>query len=115
MIGPEIRTLRKTYRKYLGNVVLETNRVTLCMTKRRNANGIGHILRRNCLLKHFVEQKVEGKIEVTERQGITRKQLLDDIKVKRGFCKLKGKEIARTLLRTRIGRDCGSVVRRTIE
>jgi hypothetical protein len=85
------------------------------MTKRRNANGIGHILRRNCLLKHFVEQKVEGRIEVTERQGITRKQLLDGFKVKRGYCKPKEKEIARILLRTLVGRDCGSVVRRTVE
>jgi hypothetical protein len=35
--------------------------------KRRKANWIGHILRRNCLLKHVIEGKLEGRIEVTER------------------------------------------------
>jgi hypothetical protein len=29
--------------------------------KRRKANWIGHILRRNCLLKHVIEGKLEGK------------------------------------------------------
>ena len=29
--------------------------------KRRNAKWIGHFLRRNCLLKHIIESKVEGK------------------------------------------------------
>ena len=28
--------------------------------KRRKANWIGHILRRNCLLKHVIEGKIEG-------------------------------------------------------
>jgi hypothetical protein len=36
--------------------------------KRRKANWIGHILRRNCLLKHFIEGKIGG-IEVRGRQG----------------------------------------------
>jgi hypothetical protein len=34
-------------------------------TKRRKANWIGHILRRNFLLKHVIEGKIEGRIEVT--------------------------------------------------
>ena len=29
---------------------------------------IGYILRRNCLLKHITEGKIEEGIEVTERQ-----------------------------------------------
>jgi hypothetical protein len=29
--------------------------------KRRKANWIGHILHRNCLLKHVIEEKIEGK------------------------------------------------------
>ena len=41
--------------------------------KRRNANWIGHILRRNCLLKHVTGGKIEGKIEVTGRRGRRRK------------------------------------------
>jgi hypothetical protein len=43
--------------------------------KRRKANWIGHILRRNCLLKHVIE----GKLEITRRRGRC-KQLLDDRK-----------------------------------
>ena len=35
----------------------------------RKANWIGHILRRNCLVKHASEGKVEGRIQVTGRQG----------------------------------------------
>jgi hypothetical protein len=46
--------------------------------KRRKANCIGHILGRNCLLKHFTERKVEGEIEVTGRRGKRRQQLLHD-------------------------------------
>jgi hypothetical protein len=51
--------------------------------KRRKANWIGHILRRNCLLKHVIEGKLEGRIELTGRRGRRRKQLLDDLKEKR--------------------------------
>jgi hypothetical protein len=29
--------------------------------KRRKANWIGHILLRNCLLKHVIERKLEGR------------------------------------------------------
>jgi hypothetical protein len=34
-------------------------------------------LRRNCLVKHVIEGKMEVKIEVTERRGRRHKQLLD--------------------------------------
>jgi len=34
--------------------------------KRRKANWIGHMLRRNCLLKNVIEGKIEGRIGVTE-------------------------------------------------
>jgi len=27
--------------------------------KRRKAKGIGHILRKNCLIKHVIEEKIE--------------------------------------------------------
>ena len=37
---------------------------------------IGHILRRNCLLKHVIEGKIEG----AGRRGRRRKQLLDTLK-----------------------------------
>jgi hypothetical protein len=51
--------------------------------KRRKANWIGHIVRRNCLLKHAIEGKLERRIEMTGRRGRRRKQLLDDLKEKR--------------------------------
>jgi hypothetical protein len=28
--------------------------------KRREANWVGHVLRRDCLLKHIIEGKIEG-------------------------------------------------------
>jgi hypothetical protein len=69
--------------------------------KRRKANWIGHILRRNCFLKHVIE----GKLEVrTGRRGRTRKQLLDGPKEKRRYWKLKEEALDRTLWRTRFGR-----------
>jgi hypothetical protein len=83
--------------------------------KRRKANWIGHILRRNCLLKHVIEEKLEGRIEMTERRGRRRKQLLDDLKEKRSYCKLKEEALDRTLWRTRFVRDYGPVVRQTTE
>jgi len=41
--------------------------------KRMKVNGIGHILRRNCLPKHLIEEKREE----TGRRGRRLKQLLD--------------------------------------
>jgi len=37
--------------------------------RKRKANWIGHILRRNCLLKQVVEGKIKGEIEVARRRG----------------------------------------------
>jgi hypothetical protein len=53
--------------------------------KRRKANWIGHILHRNCLVRHVIEGKIEGRIQVTGRQGRRHKKLLDDLKEKRGY------------------------------
>jgi hypothetical protein len=50
--------------------------------KRRKANQIGHMLHGNCLLRHFIAGRIVGWIEVTERCGRRRKQLLDDLKEK---------------------------------
>jgi len=68
-------------------------------------------LRRNCLLKHVIEGKIEGRIEVKGRRGRRYKQLLDDLKEKRGDWKLKYEALARTLWRTHFGRGYGPVVR----
>jgi len=45
----------------------------------RKTNWIGHILRRNCLLKHVIEGKIPARIEVKERRGRRRKKLLEDL------------------------------------
>jgi hypothetical protein len=44
------------------------------------ANWIGHILRRNCLLQRVSEGKIQGGIEMTRRQERRRRKLLDDLK-----------------------------------
>ena len=74
------------------------------------ANWIGHILRRNCLLKQVIEGKIKGQIEVTRRQGRRRKTLLDDLKDRRGYCELKEEALDRTVWRNRFARDFGPVV-----
>jgi hypothetical protein len=40
---------------------------------KRKVNLIGHILRRNCLLKRIIEGKINGEIEVTGRRGRKRR------------------------------------------
>jgi hypothetical protein len=42
--------------------------------RKRKANRIGHILRRNCLLKEVTEGKIKGRIEVTRRRGRRREE-----------------------------------------
>jgi hypothetical protein len=68
-------------------------------------------LRRNCLLKHVIE----GKIEVRGREGRRRKHLPDDLKEKRGYCNLKEKALDRTLWRTLFERGYEPFVRHTTE
>jgi hypothetical protein len=46
---------------------VEEERNILHTIKGRRANWIGHILHRNCLLKHVMEGKIEGRIQVMER------------------------------------------------
>jgi hypothetical protein len=36
----------------------------------------------NCLIKHIIEGKVEGRVKVAGRLGRRRKELLDDLKEK---------------------------------
>ena len=40
---------------------VKEERNVLQTMQRKKANWIGHILRRNCLLKHVVEGKIRGK------------------------------------------------------
>jgi len=81
--------------------------------RKRKANWIGHILRRNCLLQRITEGKIQGGIEVTERQGRRSRKLLDDLKERRGYSYLKEEALDRTMCRARFGRFFGPVVRQT--
>jgi hypothetical protein len=47
--------------------------------RKRKANWIGHILRRNCLPQRVIEGKIKGGIEVTGRRGRRRRKVLDDL------------------------------------
>jgi hypothetical protein len=62
-----------------------------------------------------IEGKLEGRIEMTIRRGRRRKQLLDDLKEKIRYWKLKEEALDRTLWTTRFGRVYGPVVRQTAE
>ena len=79
--------------------------------KGMKANWIGHILPRNCHLKHIIEGKIEGRIEVKGRRGRRHWQLLDDLEKKRGFCRLKMEPLNRPLWRTRFEICYGTVER----
>jgi hypothetical protein len=70
----------------------------------RNEEVLQGQVRKECL-KHVTEGKIEGRIEMTERRGRRPKQLLDDLKEKRGSWKLKVEAIDRTLWRTCLRKD----------
>ena len=81
--------------------------------RKRKANWIGNILGRNCLLQRVTEGKIQGGIEVTGRQGRRRRKLLDDLKKRRGYSRLKEEALDRTMWKARFGRGFGPVVRQT--
>jgi len=76
---------------------------------RRKANGFGHILPRNCLLKGIIE----GKVACTRRRGRRHKQLLDDLREKRKYWNLKEEALNCASWKTRFGRGYRPVARET--
>jgi hypothetical protein len=139
LYGAETWTLQKVDREYLESFemwcwrrmekISWTDRVTneevlhrdkeerniVHIVKRRKAIWIGHILRRNCLLKHVIEGKIKGGIEVTGRQRRRRKQLPCDLKETRGYWKLTEEALGLTVWRTGFGRGYVPLVRQTTE
>jgi len=95
---------------FLSNWVNEQRNI-LHEIRKQKANWIGHILRRNCLLKHVIEGKIKGEMEVARRRGRRRKKLLDDLKDRRGYSHLKEEALDRTMWRNRFGGGFGPVVR----
>ena len=83
--------------------------------RKRKANWIGHILRRNCTLKQVIEGKIKGEMEVTRRRGRRRKKLLDDLKDRRVYSYLMEEAQDRTIWRNRFGGGFGPVVRQNTE
>jgi hypothetical protein len=61
---------------------IKEERKILLTIKRRQANWIGYILLRNCLLKHVIEGKIEGRGRGGRRRRRC-KQLLDDLEEKK--------------------------------
>jgi hypothetical protein len=126
--GAETWTLQKVDRKYLesfevwcwrrmekiiwANCVrnkgvlqrVKEERNIIQTIKRWKANWIDQIL------KHVVGGKIEGRIKVTRRH----KKLLNDLKEKRGYWKLK-EEAADHTLENCFGRGYGPVVRQATE
>jgi hypothetical protein len=65
--------------------------------KRKKADWMGRIPCRNCHLSDVIVEETEGKIDVTGSRGRRRKQLLDDLKDSRWYCKLTGEALDPTL------------------
>jgi hypothetical protein len=87
----------------INEEVLQTvneERNILHKINRENANWIGPIFCRNCVLKHATENR---RIKMTRRRGKRRKQLLDDLKITIGYRILKEEALDRPLWRTRYG------------
>ena len=83
--------------------------------RKRKANWIGHNLRRNCLLKQVIEEKIKEEMEVARKRRRRRKKLLDDLKDRRGCSHLKEEALDRTMWRHRFGGGFGLVVRQNNE
>jgi hypothetical protein len=99
----------------LRNEVLRTikeDRSILYTINRKKPKWIGHMLRRNCHLKHSTEGKIEGQIEETGIWERRCKQLLNETG---GYWNLKMKALDRTLWKIRFREGYGSVTRRTTE
>ena len=92
---------------------LKEQRNILHEIRKRKANWIGYILRRNCLLQGVIEGKIKMGIEVTGRRGRRRRKLPDDLKERRGYSHLKEEALDRTMWRAGFGRGFGPVVRQT--
>ena len=113
-----------SYKLYVRNEEVRNKEVLLRVNEQRNilyeirkrkGNWIGHILRRNCLLKQVIEGKIKGEMKVTRRRGRRRRKLLDDLKDRRGYSHLKEEALDRTMWRNRFRGGFGHVVRQNTE
>ena len=104
---------------HVGNeeVLLQVNeqRNILPEIRKRKANWIGHILRRNCLIRQAIEGKIKGEMDVTIRRDRRHKKLLDDLKEGKGYFNLREDVLNRSMWRNRFGGAIGPVIRQTAE
>ena len=119
-IKGEMEVTRRQGRRRKKLLDVSLNRVNgqrniLHEIRKRKANWIGHILRRNCLLKQVIEGKIKGEIKVTRRRGRRRKKVLNELKDRRGYSHLKEETLDSTMWRNRFGGFFGSVVRKNTE
>jgi hypothetical protein len=71
--------------------------------KRRKTNWIGHILRRNWLIKHVVEGSIEERIEVRGRRGRRCKKLPNELEEKGRYWNFKAEALNLTVWRSCFG------------
>ena len=60
-------------------------------------------MRRNCLPQRVIEGKIKRGIGVTGRRGRRRRNLLDDLRERRGYSHLKQEALDRTVWRVGFG------------
>jgi hypothetical protein len=72
-------------------------------------------LRKNSFLKRVTEGKIREKLQLKGRRGRRRKQLLDDLKEKRGYWELKEEALYHSQRRVRFGWGYRHVVRTEYE
>jgi len=65
-LGRSAAAKRNIYRNDEILLRVREQRNILHEIRKRKANWISHILRRNCLLQRVIEGKIQGRIEVTE-------------------------------------------------
>ena len=107
-------TLQLAYLRFLS-ISCEEERNILHGIKQRKANCNGHMLRSKWLLTTVTDGKIGDK-KRKRRRTTTRnrlQKLRNDYKDKRGYWKLQGEALDRTLWRTGFRRGYGSVAGRT--
>lgn len=100
--GIEIFSRRGRVRNEVFQRVVEETNIQHAI-KRIKFYWVGHVLRRDCLLKHIIERKRKRGTEVTGAQGRRRKHLLDDLYETRRCWKFKQEARSCTFWRTRLG------------
>jgi hypothetical protein len=98
-----------------GEVLLRVNEQRNILHEIRKRNWIGHILRRNCLLKQGIEGNIKGEMEVTRRRGTRHKKLLNSLKDGRGYSHLKEEALDLTMWRNHFGGGFETAVRQNTE